>query len=177
MARSRSNPYQSDRITGVATEHPTFEPRFLWTAQGPWRVTVLLNTGATHCFICARLRLAAPLGLRLSGQPGPTSVTTAAAAAPRGLAAPVLLHLRLGDTFRESVPVSPIYTDVDADRILGWDWISSRAQHQLYAGGRVSLQSGPALLRAGPFRGERPLVRAHAVGDCACRISSAPSAD
>ncbi len=26
----------------------------LWTAQGPRRVTVLLDTGATHCFICAR---------------------------------------------------------------------------------------------------------------------------
>jgi hypothetical protein len=54
--------------------NPTFKPLLsgsLWTAQGPRRVTVLLDTGATNCFICARL--AAALGLRPSGQPGPTS--------------------------------------------------------------------------------------------------------
>jgi hypothetical protein len=34
---------------------------FLTTAQGPRYITVLLDTGATHCFICARL--AAALGL------------------------------------------------------------------------------------------------------------------
>ena len=63
--------------------NPTFKPQlsgFLWTAQGPRRITVLLDTGATHCFICARLPAA--LGLRPSGQPGPTSVTTVAAGGP-----------------------------------------------------------------------------------------------
>ena len=81
--------------------NPTFKPRlsgFLWTAQGQRRVTVLLDTGATHCFICARL--AAALGLQPSGQPGPTSASTAAAWGELGLSAPVLLHLVLGDTFR-----------------------------------------------------------------------------
>ena len=65
--------------------HPDFKPRLsglLATMQGPpRRVTVLLDTGATHCFICARL--AAALDLPPSGQPGPVSVLTAA---PRGRA-------------------------------------------------------------------------------------------
>ncbi len=37
-------------------ENPTFKPRFsglLATAQGVRPVTILLDTGATHCFICA----------------------------------------------------------------------------------------------------------------------------
>ena len=37
--------------------HPTFKPRLagsLWTALGPRHVTALLDTSATHCFICAR---------------------------------------------------------------------------------------------------------------------------
>ncbi len=54
--------------------NPAFKPLLtgsLWTAQGPRRITALLDTGATHCFICAQL--AAALGLRPSGQPAPTS--------------------------------------------------------------------------------------------------------
>ncbi len=38
--------------------NPTFKQQLtgdLWTPQGLLRVTVLLDTGATHCFICARL--------------------------------------------------------------------------------------------------------------------------
>jgi hypothetical protein len=53
--------------------NPAFKPllsEFLWTAQGPLRVTALLDTGVTHCFICTRLTAA--LGLRPSGQQGPT---------------------------------------------------------------------------------------------------------
>ena len=79
-----------------ARGNPTFKPRlsgYLWTAQGPWRVTVLLDTGATHCFICARL--AAALDLRPSGQPGPASVSTAATGGTLGLASPVLIYLGL----------------------------------------------------------------------------------
>ncbi len=51
--------------------NPTFEPRlsgFLSTAQGVRHVTVLSDTGAMHCFICARL--AEALGLSPSGSPG-----------------------------------------------------------------------------------------------------------
>jgi hypothetical protein len=62
---------------------PTFKTRlsgFLSTAhiaQGVRHVTILLDTGATHCFICARL--AAGLGLPPSGQHGARSLATAAA--------------------------------------------------------------------------------------------------
>jgi hypothetical protein len=100
--------------------NPAFKPLlsgFLWTAQGPRRVTVLLDTGATHCFICARL--AAELCLRPSGQPGPLSVSTATAGEGLEHAAPVLVHLVLGDAFRESISVSPMAMDVGADLILG----------------------------------------------------------
>jgi hypothetical protein len=50
--------------------NPTFKPqlaRDLWTPQqGPRRVIVLLDTGPTHCLICARLT--AGLGLRPLGR-------------------------------------------------------------------------------------------------------------
>ena len=69
---------------------PSFKPRLsglIATAQGTRRVTVLLDTGATHCFICARL--AAALGLPTSGQLGPLAVTTAAVVSgPQGLGTP-----------------------------------------------------------------------------------------
>ena len=145
--------------------NPTFKPRlsgYLWTAQGPRRVTVLLDTGATHCFICARL--AAALGLRASDQPGPTSVTTAATGGTLGLAAPVLVHLGLGDAFREVLSVSPMDMDVGDDLILGWDWISSHDLRHLYVDGRVSLRSGPALLQLDLLPASaRPAARALSV--------------
>jgi hypothetical protein len=43
----RSNPAFKQLLSGS-----------LWTAQGPQRVTALLDTGAMHCFICARLAVA-----------------------------------------------------------------------------------------------------------------------
>ena len=104
--------------------NPEFKPRLsgvLATVQGPRQITVLLDTGATHCFICARL--ATTLGLPLSGQPGPTSVSTAATGGTLGLASPVLIYLGLGDKFCESMSVSPMDMDVGDDLILGWDWI------------------------------------------------------
>ena len=141
--------------------HPTFKPLLsgsIWTAQGPRRVTALLDTGATHCFICARLATA--LGLRPLGQPGPTSVSTAAAGESLGLVAPVLIHLSLGDTFRESLSVSPMDLDVGADLILGWDWISSHDLQHLYNGGQVCFRSGPALLQLDLLPADaRPVAR------------------
>ena len=128
--------------------NPAFKPRlsgFLATPRGLRRITVLLDTGATHCFICARL--AGALGLLPSDQPGPTSVTTAATGGTLELAAPVLIHLCLGDTFRESMSVSPMDMDVGDDLILGWDWISSHDLRHLFVAGQVSLRSGPALLQ------------------------------
>ena len=141
--------------------NPTLKPHqsgCLRTAQGPQQVTVLLDTGATHCFICARL--AATRALLPSGQPGPTSVTTAGAEGTLGLASPVLLHLAFGDTFRESISVLPMDMDVEADLILGWVWISSHDLHHLYGTGRVSLQSCTALLQLDLLRASaRPVAR------------------
>ncbi len=59
----------------------------------------------------------------------------------------MLVHLVLGDDFRELILVSPMAMDVGADLILGWDWISSHDLHHLYAASHVSLRSGPALLQ------------------------------
>ena len=127
---------------------PTFQPRLsghIATAQGLRRVTVLLDTGASHCFICARLTEA--LGLPLSGLAGPLSVATAAAGGAQGLGAPVLLHLCLGDTCRESMSISPMEMDVGADVILGWDWISSHDLCHLFEEGRVDLRAGRTMVQ------------------------------
>ena len=129
--------------------NPSFKPRLsglISTPQGLRRVTILLDTGATHCFICARL--AAALALPLSGQPGPLSVTTASAAGgPHGLGSPVSIHLCLGESFRESLSISPMDMDVGDDLILGWDWISSHDLRNLFDAGQVDLRSGPAQLQ------------------------------
>jgi hypothetical protein len=140
--------------------NPPFKPRLsglLSTPQGTRRVTILLDTGATHCFICARL--AAALALPLSGQPGPLSVATAAAVGGRqGLGTPVMIHLSMGDTFRESLSISPMDMDVGDDLILGWDWISSHDLQHLFQAGRVDLRSGPARLQLALLPAEaRPL--------------------
>jgi len=129
-------------------DNPAFKPRLsglLSTQQGVRHVTILLDTGATHCFICARL--AAALGLQPSGQPGPLSVTTASGGGAQGLGTPVLVHLSLGDAFRESLSISPMDMDVGDDLILGWDWISSHDLHHLFQAGQVGLRSGPAQLQ------------------------------
>jgi hypothetical protein len=138
----------ADEFLPWVRDNPTFKPRLsglLSTADGVRRVTILLDTGATHCFICARL--VAALGLPLSGQPGPLSVATAAAGGAQGLGAPVLIHLSLGDVFREAMSISPMDMDVGDDLILGWDWISSHDLQNLFQAGQVGLRSGPAQLQ------------------------------
>ena len=129
-------------------DNPAFKPRLsglLSTAQGVRHVTILLDTGATHCFICARL--AAALALPPSGQPGPLAVATAAVGGAQGLGTPVLIHLSLGDAFRESLSISPMDMDVGDDLILGWDWISSHNLQHLFQAGQVGLLSGPEQLQ------------------------------
>jgi hypothetical protein len=119
--------------------NPMFKPRlsgFLSTAQGVLHVTILLDTGATHCFICARL--AAALDLPLSWQLGPRWVATAAAGGQQGLGAPVLVHLNLGDAFRESMSVSPMDLDVGDDLILGWDQVGIKSPAGSSGGWRSS---------------------------------------
>ena len=127
---------------------PAFQPRLtgrIATMQGLREVTVLLDTGASHCFICAHL--ATSLALPPSGQGGPLSVTTAAANGTQGLGAPVLLHLCLGDSCRESMSISPMEMDVGADLILGWDWISSHDLCHLFKEGQVGFRTGPAVIQ------------------------------
>ena len=126
-------------LPDVATKQPHLQTRlsgFLATPQGPQRITVLLDTGATHCFICTQLAVA--LGLLTSDQPGTTSVTMAAIGGTLELTVPVLIHLGLGDTFRESMSVSLMDMDVGDNRILGSDWISSHDLPHLFVDGQVS---------------------------------------
>jgi hypothetical protein len=138
---------------------PPFKPRlsgFLATAGGIRHITVLLDTGASHGFICARL--AAELGLPPSGQAGPRSVLTAATGGQQGLVPPVLIHLGLGDVLRESLSISPMDMDVGADLILGWDWISSHDLRHFFREGRVDVRSGTARLQLALLPAEaRPL--------------------
>ena len=132
----------------MATGQPSLQARlsgFLATPRGPRHITVLFDTGATHCFICARL--AGMLGLLPSDQPGRTSVTTEATGDTLELAAPVLIHLCLGDTFRESMLVSPMDMDVGDDLILGLEWILSHDLRQLFVAGQISLLSWQELLQ------------------------------
>jgi hypothetical protein len=58
----------------------------------------------------------------------------------------VQIYLGLGDVFRESLSISPMDMDVDADLILGWDWISSHDLRHLFQEGSVDLRSGHARL-------------------------------
>ena len=77
---------------------PAYKPQvsgLLMTVNGPQRVTILLDTGATHCFICQKL--AAALALPASDEPGPDAVLTAGHGEPQSLGTPVLVHLCIGD--------------------------------------------------------------------------------
>ena len=111
---------------------------FIWTPAGPRRVTLMLDTGATHCFICAEL--ARTLSLPVSAAPGPTAVTLATPDATRAVPPPVVVHLALGDAtpLREVLDMSPLDLGPELDIILGWDWLSSHDLHFLYPQGSVS---------------------------------------
>ena len=62
---------------------------FIWTAAGPRRVSVMLDTGATHCFIDAQLALT--LRLPPSSARGPAAVTLATPDATRAVPPPVVV--------------------------------------------------------------------------------------
>jgi hypothetical protein len=102
--------------------NPAFKPRL----SGVRHVTVLLDTGATPCFICARPAAVGPDRAMLCGD--------GCCRGAAGLGMPVLVHLRLGDAFRDSLSVSPMDMDVGDDLILGWDWISSHDLRHLPGG-------------------------------------------
>ena len=123
----RSDPAYKPLVTG-----------FIWTPAGPRRVTLMLDTGATHCFICAQL--ARLLQLPTSSIPGPTAVSLASPDTTRQLQPPVLVHLTLGgDTpLREVIDMSPLDLGPGIDIILGWDWISSHDLQFLYPTGAIA---------------------------------------
>ena len=130
-----------DGFTPWARADPAFKPTLsgrVWTSAGPRRVSVMLDTGATHCFICARL--AAALQLPPSQTPGPTQVAMASADPARPLPPPVLVHLELGTEapLREAVAMSPLDLGPDLDIILGWDWIAGHDLNFLHPRGAVT---------------------------------------
>ena len=136
---------------------PSYQPTlsgWVWTSDGPRRVSVMLDTGATHCFIGARL--AELLRLPLAPTPGPTRVALASSDPARPLAAPVLVHLELGTTvpLREVVAMSPLDLGPGLDIILGWDWISAHDLRFLHPRGEV-VGTGPGGPLAGPLAPRR----------------------
>ncbi len=96
-----------------------------WTPSGPCRVSILLDTGATHSFVCAQL--VALLQLPPGSCPGPAAVSMASPDTTRALPPPVGVHLALGadGILRELIDMSPLNLGPGLDIILGWDWISS----------------------------------------------------
>jgi len=81
----------------------------------------MLDTGATHCFVCARL--ASGLGLPPGSSVGPAAVSMATPEVVRTLDPPVRVHLALGpgDNLREIINMSPLDLGPKLDIILGWD--------------------------------------------------------
>ena len=142
---------------------PTHKPQvsgLLMTRDGPQRVTILLDTGATHCFICHQL--ASALRLPASHEPGPNSVTTAGHADAQGT--PVLVHLCLGDMFRESLSMMPMDLHSGTALVLGWDWISSHDLTHLYQQGMVQATTGAAQWQAELLPAATRLQRAADLG-------------
>ena len=97
----------------------------------------MLDTGATHCFICAPL--ARLLNLPPSSAPGPSAVSMASPGTQLPLPPPVSVHLVLGDgePLREVIDMSPLDLGPGLDIILGWDWISSHDLRFLYPQGDI----------------------------------------
>ena len=119
---------------------PAFKPLvsgLLWTPSGPRKVTILLDTGATHCFIGTEL--VTTLGLPPGSGPGPAAVSMASPDMIRTLPPPVAVHLALGTgtPLCEIIDMSPLALGPGLDIILGWDWISSHDLRFLYPQGAV----------------------------------------
>ena len=110
----------------------------IWTPSGPRRVSILLDTGATHSFVCAQL--VALLQLPPGSSSGPAAVSMASPDTTRALPPPVGVRLALGadGTLRELIDMSPLDLGPGLDIILGWDWISSHDLRFLYPNGTVA---------------------------------------
>ncbi len=112
-----------------------------WTPAGPRRVTLMLEAGATHCFIYAELAHA--LQLPVSSTPGPAAVTLATPDATRAVTPLVVVHLVPGDeeALREIVDMTPLNPGPEMDIILGcesWDGLSRHDLRFLYPRGCVA---------------------------------------
>ena len=79
----------------------------------------MLDTGATHRFVCAQL--VDMLGLPPGSTPGPSVVSMASLDLTRPLAQPVSVSLALGTTaaVREVIDMSPLDLGAGLDVILG----------------------------------------------------------
>jgi hypothetical protein len=102
-AQGRSPRHEGARRAAVAGP--------LATAQGARQVTILLDTGVTHCFICARLAAGAYRRQDCWGR----CRWLLRRLMVSGLVDPVLVYLCLSDTFRESMSISP----------LTWKWVTT----------------------------------------------------
>ena len=145
---------QLPTLTPWQRHDPSFKPivsGVVWTSAGPRQVTIMLDTGATHCFICAQL--ASLLHLPVSSAPGPMAVSLATADTTRLLPPPVVVHLTFGaaEPLREVIPMSPLDLGAELDIILGWDWISSHDLRFLYPQGGV-VGGGPHSSVSAPLR-------------------------
>ena len=133
---------------------PSFKPivsGVVWTPAGPRQVTIMLNTGTTHCFICAQL-VSLP-ALPVTSAHGPIAVILATADTTRLLLPPVVVHLALGaaEPLREVITMSPLDLGPELDIILAWDWIFSDELRFLYPQGGV-VGGGPLCPIWAPLR-------------------------
>ena len=135
-------------------EDPVWQPMvegLIPSPAGPVSVRVLLDGGASHCFISDTL--AHRLALPPSVQPGPASVTMAVASTSHPVAPPVLVPLQLG-LVQLTLSASPLPACHDQEIILGWDWLVAHRGWPDGGTGRLWFQSpaGPQSLPLLPLR-------------------------
>ena len=129
-------------------------------------VTILVDNGASHCFVNSAV--AHEWGLELSGEPGPAGVLLAAGDILHAVDTPVRVYLVLGDTLREAISMSPLVLEGGVDIILGWDWIVSHDLHKLYALGEMVAEGPNGTVRVPMERRATPgggRASAQAVGE------------
>ena len=125
-------------------QEPGVKPRIRgWIVTPTGRcahVTILVDDGASHCFVHSSL--AREWGLERSGDPGPTGVMLAAGDVVHAIGEPAMVYMALGDTLREAISMSPLELEGGVDIILGWDWIVSHDLKKLYSLGEM-VAEGP----------------------------------